>query len=70
MPVTNEKKMEMQEDGTEKEVLTLKFSNGALQQIEDLAKFIGTNDSVDVIKLGISFLQKVKEDKEKSNSEK
>jgi len=66
MPITNEKKKELQPDGTEKEILAFSFSNGALQQLEDLAKFIGTEDVTDVIKLGISFLQKIKEDRDKT----
>lgn len=47
-----------------KEILQVSFSNGALEQLEALKKFLGTDDPVEVIKAGISVVQKIKEDEE------
>jgi len=53
------------EDGTTEEVLEFTFSNGAKQQLEDLKKHFEMESSLDVLKLGISFLQHIKEEDEK-----
>lgn len=54
-------KGEVVEGGKKKEALNVSFTNGALEQLETLKEFIGTDDPVEVIKVGISFLQRAKE---------
>lgn len=63
MPTEQKKELIQEGDGTQKEVLTIKFSNGALEQLESLQAFLGTNDPLDVVKAGISLLQQLKEKK-------
>lgn len=55
------KKTQVEEAGQKKEALSVDFTNGALQQLEDLKKFIGTDDPIEVIKVGIAFVQRAKE---------
>lgn len=54
---------------TSKEVLVVSISNGALEQLELLKKFLGTDDPVEVIKTGIAFVQKIKEQGEKQEKD-
>jgi len=61
--VTKRKK----EDGTVEEVLNFTFSNGAKQQLEDLKKHFDMENALDVVKLGISFLQHIKEEDDKGS---
>ncbi len=60
MAIKGEKK-EVIEGGKKKEALTVSFTNGALEQLESLKGFLGTDDPVEVIKAGIAFIQRVKE---------
>ena len=60
MPIEAEKKI-IDEGGNIKHVLTISFSNGALDQLESLKRFLGTDDPVEVVKAGIAFVQRVKE---------
>ncbi len=72
MPVTAAKK-KVQEKGLEKDALIVSFTNGAKAQVEELQKFINAGDPIDVIKLGISFVQRLKEiedQKKEDNGEK
>lgn len=62
MPIENHIEKQKNEDGTEKEVLSVTFSNGALEQLRELQKEFGLDDEISVIKLGISIIQKAKED--------
>jgi hypothetical protein len=55
------KKGEVIEGGAKKDALTVSFTNGALDQLESLKKFIGSDDPVEVIKVGIAFVQRAKE---------
>lgn len=56
------KKTEIIEGGEKKPALVVTFTNGALLQLEDLKKLIGSDDPVEVIKVGIAFIQRLKED--------
>lgn len=53
----------IERDGTTKEEFTVAFTNGALEQLRDLKKFLNAPDELTVVKLGISILQKAKEEK-------
>lgn len=64
MPIESEKKIE-NVDGIDKNKLVLAFSNGALEQLVDLKKHYNLSDEADVVKFGISTLQKFKEIEEK-----
>jgi len=59
------------ENGKEEEVFVVEFSNGTFTQLKELQKFIRdegieSESPEDVVKLGISWLEKVKEDKMKN----
>lgn len=69
MPVTS-KNETVQEEGQEKQAITFTFTNGAKQQIEELQAFFKQPDSLEIIKLAISVLQKVKEMEEQKRDEK
>ena len=60
MGITSEK-TEVIESGEKKEALVISFTNGALEQLQTLQGFIGTDDPVEVIKAGIAFIQRTKE---------
>ena len=45
----------------DKKKYNITFSNGALQQIEDLKKFFEFKSNEEVIEAAISYLQRVKE---------
>lgn len=47
--------------GVKNKDLTMTFTGDGLRQIRDLQKFIGAGDPLDVLKLGISLVQKIKE---------
>jgi len=53
-------------DGKKVETLSIEFTNGSLEQLKQLAKFfdITDNDPTEVVKLGISFMQNVKDRQE------
>lgn len=61
MAIEGEKKEVKLGDNTTKQVLSILISNGALEQLESLKKFLGTDDPVEVIKAGIAFVQRLKE---------
>lgn len=61
MPV--EHKTEMVGEGEDKkEVFSVSFTNGALEQLRELKKFFNAPDEVSVVKLGVSLMQKYIED--------
>ncbi|QQG38300.1 MAG: hypothetical protein HYS26_01995 [Candidatus Kaiserbacteria bacterium] len=60
MAITS-KKEEVVEGGAKKDALTVSFTNGALEQLESLKKFIGSDDPLEVVKVGIAFVQRAKE---------
>ncbi len=63
MGLTGESK-QIQEDGENKDAFVISFTNGALSQLQSLKDFLGADDPIEVVKVGISFLQKIKEEKE------
>lgn len=65
----NQRTEKVTEEGEEKEAFVVSFTNGAKQQLEELQAHFKTNDLLDVVKLGISFLQRVKEINEKKKAE-
>lgn len=62
MPI-NGTKNTINEEGQDKEAFVVTFTNGALQQLEDLRLHYSQPDLNEVIKLGISLLQQIKEQK-------
>lgn len=68
MPIESEKKVE-KVDGVDRDKLVLTFSNGALEQLSDLKKHFNLSDDTDVVKFGISMLQKFKENDEKEKQD-
>jgi hypothetical protein len=59
-----EKSTKVKEDGTTQEVYTVEFTNGGIKQLEDLKEFFGRKDLVEIVQLGIGYLQRIKEIKE------
>lgn len=55
----------IKEDGKEKKILVATFTNGTMEQLEELKEFFKIPDVAEVVKVGISLLQKYKEDREK-----
>lgn len=68
MPVTAKNK-KVREEGQEKNALVVNFTNGALEQINELKKYFNAPSELEIVKLGISILQDIKEDKEKKEQE-
>lgn len=67
MAVNSEEKI-IKEGAEEKKGFSVTFTNGTLQQLEELKDFFKKPDKLEVIKLGISILQQAKESQEKKNS--
>lgn len=61
MAVEAQEKIIDSEDGNKKEQLAVTFSNGALQQLEDLRNHLKFDNKLKVVELGISILQNLKE---------
>lgn len=59
MPITAETKISKDSSGNQEEKLLVEFTNGALQQIKDLAEFyeVPKDDLPKLIQLGISMLE-------------
>lgn len=72
MPVTSETETTKNSNGETVEKLHLEFSNGALVQLKELAKFFGAEneDPREAVLLAISLLQNIKEKKEESSHNK
>ncbi len=64
MPILGRKE-KISEEGESKEGFVVTFTNGALDQLNDFSNFYNKNDLTEVIKLAVSFLQQIKELKEK-----
>lgn len=60
MAVDSEKKT-IKDGDTEKDVLVVRFSNGALNQVEKLKEFFKLQEDTEVIEQGISLLQRFME---------
>lgn len=59
----------IREDGRDKEALVVSFTNGAKQQLEELKNHFKASDLLEVVKLGVSFLQRLKEIDDKNKTE-
>lgn len=73
MPTSSQIEEVPTEDGSAREKLHVEFTNGSLEQLRDLASFFDVKgDPSEVVKLGISFLQNIKDrsDPNKGTSEK
>jgi len=66
MPISAEDKIEKNGAGIDSRKLTVTFTNGSVDQIEELKNFLKLESCLDVIKLGISFLQRIKDDEDKT----
>lgn len=65
MPVSNElKKDHIDDDGVTRDALAFYFTNGAKDQIQELREFFKQETDLELIKLAISVLQKIKETNE------
>lgn len=64
MPV-NGKVEKITEDGAERDALVVTFTNGAKEQIAELKTFFKQPDDLELVKLGISLLQNIKEQEDK-----
>ena len=53
------------ENGEEKDCLRLDFTNGSLQQLNELAPFLEVKDPAEVVKIAISYVQRLKDFHEK-----
>jgi hypothetical protein len=63
MPQTGHIEETPSEDGSTVEKLHVEFSNGSLEQLRNLGKYFGveSDDPSEVVTLGISFLQNIKD---------
>lgn len=68
MPITG-KSEKIQEEGQEKDATTISFTNGAKEQLEELRKHFNSPDFTEVVKLGISLLQRIKDSEEEKKKE-
>jgi hypothetical protein len=68
MPIQSRSEDEAKEDGTTAPKLHVEFTNGSLQQLKELGKFFNVTDSdsdpAEVVKLAISLLQNIKDQRE------
>ncbi|MEK7103532.1 MAG: hypothetical protein AAB870_04260 [Patescibacteria group bacterium] len=60
MPIIS-KIEKLAEDGIEKDAFVVSFTNGAKDQITDLKEFFEQKSEQELIELGISLLQRLKE---------
>ncbi len=68
MPVSG-KNETIKEEGQDKQAFTVSFTNGAKEQIEELKKHFSASSELEIVKLGISILQNLKERDEKKANE-
>lgn len=61
MSAIGEKTTRTKDDGTTEEVFNVEFTNGGIKQLEELKEFFKIEDLVQVVQLGIAYLQKLKE---------
>ena len=74
MALTGEYKEEKDEKGKERKIYLARFTNGTLEQLNELSSFLKNDgftveEPVDVIKTAIAFLVSIKERKEKPGNE-
>lgn len=67
MPIDG-KDEKIYDNGVEKSAFVVTFTNGALDQLKEFSHFFEKSDLTEVIKLGVSFLQQIKELKEKEQN--
>lgn len=60
------KEQKITEDGGEKDAFVVTFTNGARQQLADLKMFFKQENELELIKLAISLLENVKENRQKT----
>lgn len=67
MPITSEKGKK-NEEGIEKDSITFTFTNGAKDQLAELKEHFSQENELELIKLAISLLQKIKENEAKKDN--
>lgn len=68
MPITSSN-TSVTEEGKKKDAFTVVFTNGAKEQLESLQAFTKSKDPLDVVRLGISLIQDIKEKEEKKREQ-
>lgn len=63
MALTSEEKV-ICENGEDKQGVAVYFTNGALQQLQELKAFFHVSSDLETVKVAISFLQQIKEQRE------
>jgi hypothetical protein len=66
MPVKGKDQV-INEDGQPHEAFTIDFTNGAKEQLSELKEYFKALNLTEVVKLGVSMLQKMKEIEEGKN---
>jgi hypothetical protein len=61
---------ELKQEGESKPAFVASFTNGALQQLEELSTFFGKTDHIETVELAISFLELVKKSEEAKPNDK
>lgn len=69
MPVHGEKKNKVTKDGKTQEVFNVEFTNGGITQLDELKEFFKADDLVEVVQLGLAYLQRLKEMQQKKEME-
>jgi hypothetical protein len=68
MPVTGKSEV-IREEGQDKDAYSVSFTNGAKEQLEELKTFLKVTELTDVVKVAIALVQRIKEEREKQNTE-
>jgi len=70
MPTNNHYEDTILDNGEPSKKLVVEFTNGSLEQLKELAQFLEVADDnpSEVVKLGISFLQNIKDRRDKDQS--
>ena len=63
-------KIELEQEGENKPAFVANFTNGALQQLEELSTYFNKTDHIETVELAISFLELVKKSEETKSKEK
>lgn len=69
MPIVGENK-KITEEGNEKDAFVVSFTNGALEQLGEFRDFFKQTNLEEVVKLAVSFLQQIREMKEREDKSK
>lgn len=67
MPLKSEE-TKVIEEGRDKNAFVVTFTNGALEQLEELKAFLGVADKMDVIKMAVSVVQNIKDKGDRARS--